>query len=223
MAEPRGGRDAVRSHVGIAQAPWMRFEVLLASFFTVYVACALAAQALSAVPPSEEGAPIEAFTSGLLWIIAMYGLVRATESIETGRRLLFWLAVTAATGALAVDEIVGVHEATEPGFNDDWMKVVLWIATPFVLRYIANLENAPRGSRVAMVVGYAFQTAYIFVETGDGEAFALPVSIDVLKWSEEVFEVLFLAAYAYALWILVLRQHARRDQPAGLRGDEDES
>ena len=60
-----------------------------------------------------------------------------------------------------------------------------------------------------MAIGYAFHTAYILVETGDGDAFTLPVSIELLKWSEEVFELLFLAAYAYGLWMLVLRQHVR--------------
>jgi len=185
--------------------------LLLTGFLGVYVACAIGAQALASIQrsisPSEEGAPIEAFTSGLLWIIAMYGVIRITESLATGRRLFFWLAFTAALGALAVDEILGIHEATEPGFNDDWVKIAMWIATPFLLGYLSRIERAERASRIAMVIGFAIHSAYIFVETGDGEIFDLGVTLDVLKWSEEVFELLFLAAYTWALWTLVLRQH----------------
>ena len=192
---------------------WLRPEMLLAAFLAVYIACATVAQAISPVPPSEEGAPIEAFTSGLLWIIAMYGIVRSSESIGSGKRLVFWLVFTAAIGALAVDEIIGVHERTEPALNDDWVKVVMWLATPFVLYYIAKLEHAPRDARIAMVIGYVFQSAYIFVEIGDGAAFTLPVAIDTLKWAEEFFELLFLAFYAFALWILVLRDPRRRAAP----------
>ncbi len=96
----------------------------------MYVACALGAQTLASVQrsilPSEEGAPIGAFTSGLLWIIAMYGVIRITESLVSSKRLLFWLAFLAAVGAMAVDEIVGTHETTEPSFNDDWVEIVLW-------------------------------------------------------------------------------------------------
>lgn len=193
--------------------PWLRPETLLAAFLAVYIVCAAVAQAIAPVPPSEEGAPIEAFTSGLLWIIAMYGIVRSSESIGSGKRLVFWLAFTAAIGALAVDEIIGVHERTEPALNDDWVKAVMWLATPFVLHYIAKLEHAPRHARIAMVIGYVFQSAYIFVEIGDGAAFTLPVAIDALKWAEEFFELLFLAFYAFALWILVLRDPRRRPAP----------
>lgn len=199
---------------------WLQPATLLAAFLAVYVACAAVAQAVSAVPPSEEGAPIEAFTSGLLWIIAIYGLLRSSDSIGSGKRIVFWLAFTAALGALAVDEIVGVHERTEPGLNDDWLKVVLWLATPFVLHYIAQIERAPRDARMVMVIGFVFHSAYVLVEVGDGAAFTLPVSIDTLKWAEEYFELLFLACYTFALWILVLRAPRRSSSlDAPHRGD----
>lgn len=208
------GVDAASS-----RGSWTRPDALLAGFLMVYIVCALVAQTIATtqrgVSPSEEGAPIEAFTSGLLWIIAMYGLVRASQSLETGRRTAFWLVFTAAIGALAVDEIIGVHEATEPGFNDDWVKVLMWIATPLVLAYVARIERAPRITRIAMLVGYVLQTAYIVVETGDGEVFSLPFSADRLKTSEEVFELLFLAAYAFALWILILRPRVQLDESSG--------
>lgn len=214
-----GEEDAAGS-----RGSWARPDALLAAFLTVYVVCALVAQTIAStqrgISPSEEGAPIEAFTSGLLWIIAMYGLVRASQSLETGRRTAFWLVFTAAIGALAVDEIIGVHEATEPGFNDDWVKVVLWIATPLVLYYLARIERAPRISRIAMLIGYVLQTAYLVVEIGDGEVFSLPFSTDRLKTSEEVFELLFLTAYAFALWILILRPPPPLgESPGSVTGD----
>ena len=184
---------------------WRRPEALLAGFLLVFVASALVGQSRSPTPAWEEGAPIEAFTSGLLWILAMFGLVRAVQAFETGRRIVFWLAFTAGTGALAVDEIVGVHESTEPSFNDDWVKVVLWVATPIILVILARFEDAPPLARIGMAIGYAFHTAYLVVELGDGEIFALPFASDTLKNAEELFELLFLASYTFALWLGALR------------------
>lgn len=184
---------------------WRHPDVLLGAFLVVFFVSALVAQSRSLIPASEEGAPIEAFTSGLLWIIAMFGLVRASEALQARSRVFFWLLFTAGVGALAVDEISGIHERTEPSFNDDWVKVVLWAATPVILWFIARIESAPRSSTAAMMIGYVFHTAYLLVEVGDGEIFSLGIAADTLKTSEEVFELLFLAFYGFALWSLLLR------------------
>lgn len=198
------------------QAPWLSPNMLLGAFLLVFVVCALVAQALSTVPASQEGAPIEAFTSGLLWVLSMFGLIKASASLKTGKYLLFWLALTVVTGALAVDEIVGVHEMTEPSFNDDWFKVVMWLATPFVLGIIAKIERAPAIVLVAMTIGYLFHGAYILVETGDGEIFSLGIASSTLKIWEEIFELFFLATYTYALWLLII------DKPSTTQsGDAD--
>jgi hypothetical protein len=202
MVNDSGGEG--RPHASVPG--WLQPGTLLAAFLAVYVACAIGAQTLSSIEPSDPGAPIEAFTSGLLWIIAMFGLVRSSESIGNAKRLTFWLVFTAAVSALAIDEIVELHERTEPAFNDDWVKVLMWLATPFVLYYIAKLERASRDSLIAMVTGYVFHSAYLLVEIGDGALFTLPIAIDTLKWAEELFELLFLASYTFALWILLLRR-----------------
>ncbi len=53
------------------------------------------------------------------------------------------------------------------------------------------------------------------MEAGDREIFNLGASLDTLKWSEEVFELLFLTAYAWALWAFVLKQHVEQPHPEG--------
>lgn len=182
---------------------------IVAAFFAVYVVVALAAQAVSAIPASEEGSAIEAFTSGLLWMLALFGLLAASTSTDRLGRLGFWVAFTAALGALAVDEIVGVHERTEPNLNDDWVKIVLWIGTPFVLVAISRMLDADRPTNLAWIAGYVFHTAYLLVELGDGEFFDLPFAESTLKGAEEVFELFFLAAYAFGFWLVAIRDHRR--------------
>ena len=196
----------------IARRPplWRRPEILISAFFLVYVVCGLAAQVISDTDPSEEGSAIEAFTSGLLWILAAFGLLSITQNTARQGRFWFWVAFTASVGALAVDEIIGVHERTEPNLNDDWLKIVLWIVTAFVLYTITRFEDVPITSIIAFVAGYAVQATYLFVELGDGEYFDLPISIESLKTAEEVFELLFLALYALGLWLLVPHREARR-------------
>ena len=195
----------------VADDWWRNPDLLLGAFLVVFVISALIAQSRSLIPASEEGSPIEAFTSGLLWIIAMFGLMRTAEALRTRNHLVFWLVFTAGIGALAVDEIAGLHESTEPSFNDDWVKVVLWLATPVVLWFIARIETATLTSKVAMVVGYVFHTAYLVVETGDGEVFSIGIAAENLKTSEEIFELLFLSFYAFALWSLALKQPRTAD------------
>ncbi len=188
--------------------PWRRPEILISAFFLVYVLCGLAAQVISDTDASEEGSAIEAFTSGLLWILAAFGLLSIVQNVAGGARFWFWLAFTAASGALAVDEIIGVHERTEPNLNDDWLKIVLWVVTAFVLYAITRFEDVPMTSIVALVAGYVIQAMYLVVELGDGEYFDLPISIDTLKTAEEVFELLFLALYALGFWLLVAHRQA---------------
>lgn len=188
---------------------------IVGGFFVVYVVVGIAAQAVSAIPASEEGSAIEAFTAGLLWILAIFGMVKAATTTGSYWALAFWLAFTAATGALAVDEIVGVHERTEPNLNDDWLKIVLWVATPIVLVLIVRMLSADRVTRIAWVVGFAFHTAYLVVELGDGEFFTLPADATTLKGAEEIFELLFLAAYAFGFWwsAITERRSALADHP----------
>ncbi len=216
MAPAQNEIDPPERERTYGDAWWRTPEVLLAGFLVVFVVCALVGQSRSPVPAWEEGAPIEAFTSGLLWILSIFGLVRVVRAFETGRRIVFWLAFTAGTGALAVDEVVGIHESTEPSFNDDWVKVVLWVVTPVILVSLARFEQATISSRVAMAIGYVFHTAYLVVEVGDGEIFTLPFAAETLKNAEEVFELLFLASYTFALWLCALRTRRRFDAAGGV-------
>ena len=185
---------------------WLRYDVLLAVFVGTAVAAGVITQEISSRRPNLEGAPIEAFTAGFLWMASMFGFYRAVQSAGNHSRFIFWALFAAGSAALAFDEHIGVHERVEPSIiNDDLLKVVMWLATPVVLVFIARIENASPFVRSVMAMGYGFHALYILVETGDGEFFELYSSVSTLKYLEEVFELLFLACYVYALWYLLLR------------------
>ena len=187
---------------------WRRADSLVAVFVAVLVVLGLVAQALSSIPPSEEGAPIEAFTAALLWIASVVGLLRATDSLARPTRgTTLWLALAVAAAALAIDETIGVHERTEPELNDDWFKLLLWLGTAFGLRAVYVMEGSPRLALGGFGLGYVFHTLYLVVEMGDGEIFRLPdsVSVSTLKSAEEVFELFFLALYVGVLLLLLVR------------------
>ena len=103
-------------------------------YLGILVVVAIVAQAISSIPPSEEGSPIETFTTGLLWMLSFVALLSAFHASSRPRDMWFWLASSAGLAALAIDEAIGVHERTEPaGLNDDFVKVILWLGTPLLV------------------------------------------------------------------------------------------
>ena len=192
---------------GLSQwlAKWLSYERAVGVFVVLFVAAGMISQAFSEIPANREAAAIESFTAGLLWMLSLVALFSAFKASPTAGRVVFWLAAGAALGALAIDEAVALHERTESyGINDDLAKIVMWLAVPFVLRYIARASEL-RIVTVAFVVGYLFHALYLLVEMGDGEFFQLPFANDNLKYMEEVFELLLLAAYFYGFAIQYLR------------------
>jgi hypothetical protein len=183
-------------------------------YLGILVVVAIVAQAISSIPPSEEGSPIETFTTGLLWMLSFVALLSAFHASSRPRDMWFWLASSAGLAALAIDEAIGVHERTEPaGLNDDFVKVILWLGTPLLLRFVARMDGRPFVARI-FAVGYLVHTLYLVVELGDGEFFTLPPSPETLKWSEEIFELLFLTLYMAGFALRYLRAVAAQRKPA---------
>ncbi len=70
------------------------------------------------------------------------------------------------------------------------------------------MEEPSLTARRAIFTGYLFHSLYIVVELGDGEFFRIPfLSIRLLKWSEEFFELFFLASYLLA-FVLIHMSHS---------------
>ena len=209
MDERAGTRPALAER-SLRLALWMRPELAVLGYVAAFVLTAVAVQALSSRPPSSEDAPIESFTTGLLFMLSLVAFLRAMSEVGNVKLSALWLASSGALALLAIDEFVAIPERSERvGVNDDWVKVVMWIGAAFYLSIVARLERTSAASRRGMVIGYLFHSLYILVETGDGEFFSLPLPIDVLKWAEEVFELLFLSGYLYAFVLLQLGSAVR--------------
>jgi hypothetical protein len=60
---------------------WWSQERVVAGYLVVLVIVALISQAVSSIPPSSEGSPIEFFTSGLLWMTSLISLLSAFRAL----------------------------------------------------------------------------------------------------------------------------------------------
>ncbi len=189
---------------------WLKAPVATAIYLVLLVSAAVVTQLASPIPPGNEGSPFEFFTTGLLWMLSLVSLFSALRAASSRREFVFWLAASAALAILAIDEAIAIHERSElSGIDDDIVKVVMWVAVPFVLVYLVRMVRAPRLVRAAFAVGYVFHSLYIFVELGDGETFDLPFATENLKYAEELFELLFLSCYLYAFANCYLRTRSR--------------
>jgi hypothetical protein len=179
---------------------------LLAAFLACFTAAAVFYQCKSSVPPSVDGAPIELFTGGLLWMLSLVALQLADQRLEVSRgRGLFWLAAAAALGLLSLDETFGYHERTRGGAgDDDHIKLAAWLGVAAVLWLICRLEQPRRLVVAALLAGFAFHCLYGVVEFGDGDYFRVPaLSLGTLQLLEEYFELLTLEGYLAAFLFLL--------------------
>ena len=173
--------------------------ILPFGFIACYVVSALLAQWSSDIPPWIEQAPIEYFTGGLLWMTSLLCLMIALHPQRGQGNVFFWLAGCAVLAVLAIDEGMGGHEWVERhhNINDDFPKIVLWLATAKIL-HVIYLSAAPYTAlKYIFICGFLFQTSYLIFELSDGEFFAVPEQFGQVtaKWGEELSELFFLSAY----------------------------
>lgn len=150
-------------------------------------------------------------------MLSLTCLLIACHYTSSRSRLIFWLMSCAALFVLAMDETFAFHERPQQLglFDDDHFKVICWLATAFVFRLVFRMEDPSLTARRAIFTGYLFHSLYILVELGDGEFFRVPfVSIHGLKWSEEFFELFFLASYLIG-FILIYTSDSNNKQKSG--------
>ncbi len=98
-------------------------------------------------------------------MLSLTCLLIACRYTSSRSRLIFWLMSCAALSVLAMDEIFAFHERPEQQglFNDDYFKVICWLATAFVFRLVFRMEEPSLTARRAIFTGYLFHNLLAFV------------------------------------------------------------
>ncbi len=161
------------------------------------VTTALVVQSQSTVPAWTAGAPVEYFTSALLWMLSLICVVLAGRNLTRVFTALFWLAGSAGLAALAVDEVMEFHERSSQVIgNDEPFKLAAWAGAGVVLYIIGTRHTQSRPARVMLLAGYVLQTLWLLADLGDGDLFRVRgMTIRNLRYTEEVLELLFLGPF----------------------------
>lgn len=169
---------------------------LLVLYFVVFIACAILLQLESGELPSKSGTAIDKMTGSVLWMISIVAILFAVQRYGDWPRMLLWLAVSAAAGGLAIDEVFEFHERTRYVVgDDDYIKIVFWACAAIGALVLYKVERPTKLAALIFLTGFLFQTIYLTVDMGDGDFFSLPFSIDVLHWAEEILETLSMLGY----------------------------
>ncbi len=175
----------------------------LSCFFICYISAGLVTMVYSGIHPTNDGSPLDYFTGGALWMLSSICLLHALARTREFRKMVFWLAGSAALSVLAIDEFIGLHEATESVVgDDDHIKVVMWAASPFALFLIHRALKAPQAIAWIFAAGWLLHTTYLMIDIGDGDYFSLPFALQTLQWTEDIVELLFVSTYLFAFMFM---------------------
>ena len=173
---------------------------LLGLFFGTVLVIAAALQVWLDESPATPGTGTDRFNSVLLMATSVLALLIASEHARPLWKLLFWLGVTAALAALAIDEVFEFHEETQQIVeDDDYIKMVAWACAGAGAFLIYRLERPVRIATRALIAAFIFQTLWLLSDLGDGDYFSVPLSDSTLSWSEEFLEILSTEACLFAL------------------------
>ena len=176
-------------------------------FLTCFVAAAIVSQVYSGIAPTMDHSPLDYFTGGALWMASAVCLIMATAYTRTLWKTMFWLAGCVALSLLAIDEFMGIHEATEMVVgDDDHSKVALWACTPIALFLIHRVERLTPAIAMVFALGFLLQTTYLTVDVGDGDYFTLPFELTTLQWVEDICELLFVCTYLFGFFMMLSRE-----------------
>ena len=177
----------------------------MGSFLVLLTCLAVFLQVRSGESPGASGSVIDVFNAGLMWMVSILSVVMASARTHQRAAFLAWVAASAAAAGLAIDEVFEYHEKTVGVVgDDDWSKILMLCGAVVAVAVLWRLENLPRGAKVSLLCGIALQTAYLVSDLGDGEFFQLPISEPVLKWVEEILELLAMQAYLVAVMLIVV-------------------
>lgn len=189
---------------------------LLLLFFLIYFICAILLQIRSHQLPSAGGSVMDIFIGSLLMTISIISILIAIQRLNRIPKLFIWLCISAAAGALAIDEWFEFHEYTDfvkGGWwafgEDDYIKIALWLCVGVGIYILHTLETLSKEVFVMFLIGFLFQFFYLVVEMGDGEFFTLPLSLNKLRWGEEILELFFVESYLLGLLLFHQKLYSR--------------
>jgi hypothetical protein len=176
--------------------------ILLALFYAVFLICAGLLQLRSGFPPTKGGSAVDQFNAAMLWVTSVIALLIASERAKPAWKVVFWLAVSAGFGALAIDEteVIEFHEATRHSWgDDDYIKMLAWSCAGIGAYTICRVALPTRAVAGTLAIAFAFQTLWLLSDLGDGDFFTVPIALVNLQWLEEYFEILASQFYLTAL------------------------
>lgn len=187
----------------------------ICGFLICFVAAGIVSQVYSGIHPTKDYSPLDYFTGGALWAASALALVMALSYLQRPFRMICWLGGCMGLSLLAIDEFMGMHEATQDIVgDDDHSKVALWAIMPFALFTVWRLERPGTLIGAVFLLGFALQTLYLTVDIGDGDYFTLPVALATLQWTEDISELFFVSTYLGAfLLMLTQRVNLAREMP----------
>lgn len=169
---------------------------LLLLFYIVFIICAILLQIRSGEMPSTPGSVFDRFTGSILWMLSITSILFAALRFSSKPKFLLWLVISAAAGALAIDEMFEFHEMTRQVVgDDDYFKIFSWIIAAIGSYILYVTERPAKKIAIVFLTGYLFHTLYLIVDMGDGDFFSLPFPMDALLWAEEILETLSLQGY----------------------------
>jgi len=186
-------------------------------FYVVYAICAVLLQLRSGEPPETSGTVTDVFTGSLLWAISIISLLFASLRMPSTWRAIAWLGLSAAAGAVAIDELFEFHEATRfiVG-DDDYIKILTLPVAIAGLYFLYRLEQPRRRVATLFVLGLGFHTLYLISDMGDGDFFQLPVPLYLLLWAEELLELFAIQCYlaGFLLHFTIVSENVRPSEQA---------
>ena len=145
---------------------------------------------------SKSGTVLDTFIGNILWMLSIASILFAALRFSSKSKFLLWLVISAATGALEIDESFEFHEKTRHVVgDDDHIKMFSWFIAGIGSYILYRIERPAGKIAIVYLTGYLLYTLYLIIDMGDGDFFSLPFSMDVLIWVEEIIETLSLQGY----------------------------
>ena len=175
---------------------------LVCLYFAVFLACAIGLQLWSGKLSTTAVNAVDYFSSGLLWTSSFVALLLALERLARPGNFLVWLGVSAACGALAIDEAFEFHEMSSVILgDDDYIKVLILIGAAVGLYVVYRLEAPATLVRNLFIAGLTIQCLYLAIDVGDGDFYQSPIPKHIADWIEEILELLFVQLYLFSLTV----------------------
>ena len=92
-------------------------------------------------------------------MLSLSSILFATLRSRSKPKFLLWVTISAAAGALAIDEVFEFHERTVFLFgDDDYIEVVIWLIAGIGSYILYEIEKPAEKIALIFITGYLFHT-----------------------------------------------------------------